>query len=329
MKHQHRFFVYWDLVRPFTLLPPLLGMLSGAACAFGAAQVRAILAGVEPPGLGFERAWAVLLGAVMAATLNAGSNSINQLADLENDRINKPQRPLPSGRLDALTALRVGVLFYLVALVAAWFVGVPRGGTLHECFWWALGGAAASLVYSVPPLRTKRWAWPAQTTIAVSRGMLLRVCGWSCVAATIGDPEPWFTGAVFMFFLLGASATKDFADLDGDRAAGCRTWPVAHGTTGAARRVAPFLVLPWLLLPLGATLRHPLGGALMAGNGTLLVVLGSTLAVYGIYIAYLMLRNPHELAEVENHPSWVHMYRMMMVAQLGLISAYLYSGLTA
>ena len=35
----------------------------------------------------------------MAAVLNAGNNALNQIYDLEIDRVNKPKRPLPSGRL--------------------------------------------------------------------------------------------------------------------------------------------------------------------------------------------------------------------------------------
>ena len=31
---------------------------------------------------------------------------------------------------------------------------------------------------------------------------------------------------------------------------------------------------------------------------------------------------PAALAEVENHPSWTHMYLMMMVAQVGFAVAY-------
>ena len=33
----------------------------------------------------------------MAATLNAASNVLNQVHDLDLDRINKPERPIPSG----------------------------------------------------------------------------------------------------------------------------------------------------------------------------------------------------------------------------------------
>ena len=46
------------------------------------------------------------------------------------------------------------------------------------------------------------------------------------------------------------------------------------------------------------------------------------MTVYGLYVCYLMLRRPEELAVEENHVSWAHMYRMMFVAQIGFALAY-------
>jgi hypothetical protein len=43
---------------------------------------------------------------------------------------------------------------------------------------------------------------------------------------------------------------------------------------------------------------------------------------YGIYTTCLLVRKPEELAVTENHPSWTHMYLMMMVAQVGFALAY-------
>ena len=57
--------------------------------------------------------------------------------------------------------------------------------------------------------------------------------------------------------------------------------------------IAPFFVLPWLLIPLLARLPDPDGGgALLTGNRTLLTVLGLALAAWGVYAARLLLREP-------------------------------------
>ena len=94
--------------------------------------------------------------------------------------------------------------------------------------------SSCTLLYSVPPFRTKRLGIWANITIAIPRGMLLKVAGWSSVK-TIGGLEPWYIGAIFGLFLLGATTTKDFADMEGDRA---RRLPHAadSSTASAARR---------------------------------------------------------------------------------------------
>lgn len=320
--------LYWRYARPFTLLPPLLGMLSGAVSALGAVAQHEGRSRWEL----FEERWHFLvIGALMAAALNAASNVLNQWTDLENDRINKPTRPLPAGEVTVGETIVYFTILYAVALAAAWFVTPLEGRGLsyfrtHECFWIAAAGALFTLAYSCPPIRTKRWAWPAQITIAIPRGCLLKVCGWSCVGTVLADVEPWFIGAVFMAFLLGASATKDFSDMKGDAAAGCYTLPVRYGVRSAAYQIAPFFVLPWLLIPLGMWLRREYRGEsipVLTGNPWVLGGLTAALVAYGAYTVWLILRDPEALATSENHPSWTHMYRMMMVAQVGFAAAYL------
>src|SRR5262245_56319626 len=150
------------------------------------------------------------------------------------------------------------------------------------------------------PLRTKRWGWPAQLTIAIPRGCLLKVCGWSCVAGVFDDVEPWFIGSVFFVFLLGASAPRDFAEMKEDAAAGCITLPIRYGVRSAARQIAPFFVAPWFLLPLGVLVkRGDVNGdgrpdPVLSGNPAFLVVLGAALALYGVYTVWTILRDPDE-----------------------------------
>ena len=61
---------------------------------------------------------------------------------------------------------------------------------------------------------------------------------------TIVGVEPWFIGAIFGLFLLGASTTKDFADMEGDARGGCRTLPIIYGVRRAAWMISPSFVVP-------------------------------------------------------------------------------------
>lgn len=307
-----------EFTRPFTLLPPILGMVSGSFTALGAMRHRT---GADLSDIGRRIAEprtiiVLFLGAILAAALNAGSNIVNQITDVRNDRINKPHRPYVDGRVNLPWALFLAAFFYLVALGVAASIG-------RETLFVVVLGAIATILYSVPPFRTKRFGIWANVTIASARGCLLKVCGWSCVASVVDDPEPWYVGAVFLLFLIGAASTKDFADIDGDRADGCATWPITYGPRRAAKMMAPFLIVPWLFFPLGAIIPHPVSGRMLSAPPIALTVLAVILAVYGLKIARMILADPDALAKSENHPSWKHMYLQMMCAQIGLGLVYI------
>ena len=119
----------------------------------------------------------------------------------------------------------------------------------------SLAAAVITVLYSVPPFRTKRLGIWANLTIAIPRGVLLKVAGWSSVKTVIGL-EPWYIGAIFGLFLLGASTTKDFADMEGDARGGCRTLPIIYGVRRAAWMISPSFVVPFLMISAGAG-AHP------------------------------------------------------------------------
>ncbi|HXG57614.1 MAG TPA: UbiA family prenyltransferase [Thermoanaerobaculia bacterium] len=313
---------YVQLARPFTLLPPLLGIVSGAICAWGSAHnpdpSRTLTASVV---------LTVALGSLCAAFLNAASNAINQIYDVEIDRINKPNRPLVTGALTMRQAWIFTWVMYALAIVPTWWVVVHPYTTwsakffaplpAHECFFIYIAGMIFTFVYSAPALgRTKRLPLGANLTIAIPRGCLLKVAGWTMVASA-SVAEPWLIGAIFMLFLLGAASTKDFSDIEGDRAGGCRTLPIACGVRKAAWMIAPFFVLPWLVIPFGVA------SGILTGNPLALDALAAVLALWGIYTVWLIVRRPEDLTATENHPSWRHMYLMMMFAQVGFAVAYL------
>ncbi len=293
----------WEVTRPFTLLMPALGMASGALIAWGASP-RVAHHGASTASWVLD----VAIGAVAAMLLNAASNVLNQVCDLEIDRINKPRRVLPSGRLSVRAAMGLSAFLYGIALTAA--------GTINlACFLLFAAAAVATVVYSAPPFRTKRFAWVANATIALPRGVLLPVAGWS-VTRSVASWEPWLIGGMLGLFLLGASVTKDFADVEGDRAGGCETLPIRYGREGAIRLAAPFFTVPFLLLAAGA------GAGVLTGHRVVLALLGLGCAGWGQRVVGMLRRDP-EARVTENHPAWRHMYYLMFTLQAGLVLAYL------
>jgi 4-hydroxybenzoate polyprenyltransferase len=287
---------YLDLARPFTLLAPFFGTLAGALIASGdMGSYALILKGV--------------LAGITGSLLNAASNAINQYYDLEIDAINKPDRPLPSGRMTVPQVMTFAWILYAVSVILGLLVNVYFLIVV-------LISAAFTWGYSAPPIRFKNNGIFANIAMAIPRGFLMIVGGWVAIRPEDwANPTPWLIGTVIFLYVVGAASTKDFADVKGDKEGGAFTVVVVYGFKKAAWIIAPFLVIPYIVLPIIALLAGP-------ENLRPQVMWLSILAIWGAYTAWLILRDPDSLALEGNHPSWKHMYMLMMATQLGFAVIY-------
>lgn len=280
--------VVWRFMRPATLPAPTAGVIGGAIAATG----------------GWPEAPLGLALAVLSALLLTGaSNGLNQIADVDADRINRPERPLPSGRLGMRQA------WWIVAALLAPAVALAA---VVDRYYLAcvLVTVPVTAAYSFPPARTKRIPYLANATIATPRGLLLVLAGWA-VGGGFLRVEAWILGGLAWLYIFGAATTKDFADLEGDRATGCETLPLRLGPARAARFVAPFLIVPFLLYPAAAA------AGLLPGGASAWGLLGGGLALVGALAAALLLRSPLPPAGGRAHPAWGLMYLQLTAAHLG------------
>ncbi len=85
--------------------------------------------------------WPALLGGLATFAAAAGANAVNDGLDVEIDRVNRPGRPVPSGRVTPRQAFVTAGVAYAVSLVLAAAVG-PRAAVL------AASCIAVTVVYS-------------------------------------------------------------------------------------------------------------------------------------------------------------------------------------
>jgi 4-hydroxybenzoate polyprenyltransferase len=278
----------WRFMRPATLPAVVAGVGGGAVAASG----------------GWPESSTALVAAVCSAILLTGaSNGINQIADLDTDRVNCPDRPLPAGRLTVSHAWSLVAVLIVLSFAVAALVNLPY----LICIMVTLPVTAA---YSLPPLRMKRVPLLANAAIATPRGLLMVIAGWAAGGGA-DRREAWILGALAWVYVFGAATTKDFADVEGDRATGCRTLPLIWGPRAAARFVAPFLVLPFLVYPLAGGLGWLPGGVAPWG------ALGGLLAAAGLVAATLLLRNPMPPGGGRPHPAWGLMYLQLAGMHIG------------
>lgn len=274
--------------RPATLLAPAAGVVGGAFAASGGTPEQPLRVG---------------LAVASALLLTFASNGVNQIADVETDRINRPRRPLPAGEL----TLSAAWTFTVLCAVGALMLAAAVNPAYLACVALTIPITSA---YSLEPARTKRIPYLANATIATPRGLLLVIAGWAAGGGA-ARPEAWVLGGLIWFYVFGAASTKDFADTEGDRATGCVTLPLLLGQKRAARFVAPFLVAPFLCYPAAAAI-----GWLPGGMGAW-AILGGSLAALGAAAAALLIRDPLPPAGGRPHPAWGLMYLQLTAAHIG------------
>jgi len=301
-----------ELIRPFTLLAPIIGGTSAALI-----SLRVGGGEIPPPVLyatypfirwDFPEAMTILWGVIALVFVNAASNSLNQAIDLDIDRINKPYRPIPRGDLTQDEARTVAWFFYLLTL---W-----RAPWINRSFaFFILLIMLMTICYSVPPIQFKKRLWISNASIAATRGLLGFVAGW-CIFDDnpFDDPTPWAIGLVMAVFIFGTITSKDFTDMEGDMKFGMRTIPVVYGVSTAAAFTAVFFVLPFFLIPIFTTIHWLIPEALIM----------TVMVAWGLYVLILINKAVHskEEANFENSPVWKHMYLMLLALQFGFLLIY-------
>lgn len=297
--------IYIQLARPFTMLPPAVGVLSGGLLAIGFYGKLSFSSPLQ--------AWVqfnfipLIIGAFLYSVLNGASNAYNQVYDLKIDRINRPERPIPAGKLSVKQALRFAYILYALGLIIAFLISVLFFVITAICL-------IITTLYSTPPIYLKKRFLISNITIALCQSWLFVLAGWVIYPFTNPlEPTFWFIGTVLFIFLMGACGTKDFTEIEGDRRYGMKTLPVLYGNYRAAVITGPFFVLPFMLIPLGV----------LFGFLPFAAIYLTVFIVYGIYVNFRLMNLSNPRKNGENSSAWLHYYLMLMTLELGFTSVYL------
>lgn len=200
-------------------LSELMLLKSSAICAlsavFGVVMTRV-----------FDHFSLVMISLIYGA-LMGGFFSLDCLKDIEADKIDKPGRPLPSGRLNETQALRfIIVLFMLSALfLTVLFIFRPSLQTLIL----TVLGLILAILYSIPP-GLSRIPLLSHAIIASLFTIFPLLSGWG-LFKPLGLAPFHIIGALFF---LAWGDIEDLEDVEVDRIVGIKTLPVIIGFRRAA-----------------------------------------------------------------------------------------------
>ena len=284
------FMVVLELLKPITWFPPMW--------AFACGVISSGISVVENLDL-------LILGIIVAGPVVCGmSQAANDWCDRHVDRINEPNRPIPSGRMPGNWGLKIALGMTVLALGLGWQLGIWG-------FIATIIAALAAWAYSIEPIRLKR--------SGIWGPGLVGLCY---------EGIPWFTGAAVMLqafpdtkiilvaiaYAIGAHGImtlNDFKALKGDKALGINSLPVQLGPERAAKIACYVMAIPQVVV---ITL-------LFAWGLTMFSIFVSLLLIGQIIAMRRLLNAPEKFAPWYNSTGVLMFVSGMMVCALGLSQA--------
>ena len=220
------FSAFAELLKPVTWFPPMWAFACGvvASAAPLASQWQLVVLGI------------LLAGPAVCAT----SQAVNDWFDRHVDAINKPKRPIPSGRMPGRWGLYVAIAWTLLSILLASVLGT-------WAFLAALLGLALAWAYSAPPIRLKRNGWWGNAACALSYEGLAWITGAAVVAGgVLPDSRSLVLALLYSAGAHGIMTLNDFKSVAGDRIMGVGSLPVRLGVDRAAQVASATMAVPQL-----------------------------------------------------------------------------------
>jgi homogentisate phytyltransferase / homogentisate geranylgeranyltransferase len=221
----------WKFSRPHTIIGTSLSVLAIYLVALGDGHSWLDWA---PGQLGkLLVAWLACIGG------NLYIVGLNQLYDVEIDRVNKPDLPLASGKFSIATGR------WIVGIAGLLSIGLAAlGGP------WLLLTVVVSLIigtaYSWPPIRLKRFPLLAAFCILVVRGLVVNLGLFAYFSQLLArrellPPIAWVLTLFVLVFTVAIAIFKDVPDLEGDRQYQIQTFTLLIG------KQAIFEITRWVI----------------------------------------------------------------------------------
>ena len=183
---------------------------------------------------------------------NVYITGLNQLLDIDIDRINKPYLPLASGAWSVRTGRIVVGICLIGALVGAFFGN-------FWLRWTVLLSLLLGTIYSAPPVRLKRFPFWAAFCILAVRGLIVNLGLFLNFYAPIGTFADvpsiiWILTVVMFVYSILIAFFKDMPDLEGDKKYGISTFSLRLGVDSIHRIGSTLLIALYILLIAGTFL---------------------------------------------------------------------------
>jgi geranylgeranylglycerol-phosphate geranylgeranyltransferase len=171
----------------------------------------------------------IIFASVSGALAAAAGNIINDLFDIDIDKINRPDRPLASNKLTRLQAVSFYILFSFLSLTLSYLIN--KLAFIVDVF--------ALLLLFFYSFRLKRIILIGNFVVAFLTGLAFIYGGVS-----VANVKYAIVPAMFAFLInFIREIVKDMEDIDGDKSAGIFSFPFLYGFKNARRVITVFTLL--------------------------------------------------------------------------------------
>ncbi len=235
-----------------------------------AAMIGGFIAYSAAPGPLF---WLLPVFLTVFLVTGAG-NAINDYFDAAIDAINRPDRPIPSGKITKESAYTFSIVLFAAGIIVSYFIGTSRFPFFIAAF--------NSLLLYFYAFSLKRKVFVGNLSVAYLTGSTFLFGG-----AAFGEKGIRITLVLFFLSVLATLAreiVKAIEDIDGDRKEGASTLPIRIGEKPSAYVACTFGILAVILSPL-PYLMH-----LFNGSYLYVVVIADALFLYAVVL--ILKKNP-------------------------------------
>lgn len=247
------------------------------------------LQGVLDFGASDVPAYSLVLQALGFAFAIGFGNIQNDVLDFESDKLNRPERPLPSGKISLKAAKFSWISMMVLTIICGiadsciCYFNYNTTGTkilIPAIFFIAL--ALLLIAYNkklkhIPLLKNMTVAFLCTTPLILNLLYTVIVIDKTTIAfsARLGSLYP---AMLFAFLLTTAREIyKDLEDETGDLKAGIMTFPLIAGSATARRLAGALAIFSWLLLPLPVVQGYFSKWFLIVAAATLTPTLGAAI----------------------------------------------------
>ena len=186
----------------------------------------------------------IILAMITVFFVTAAGNVINDYFDYNIDLVNKPERPIPSGRISLKTGRNYGYFLFLAGTVCGFLISYLTNNWIPF------------IIVLIADVILYLYAYKLKTTPLIGNLAVGFMTGFGFVFGgyTINNPSIVMTSIFLGFFAFVMTTAreiiKDIEDVEGDKKDGARTLPILIGKKTPALIATILIIIDCALCPL-------------------------------------------------------------------------------